>query len=116
MRSLDRSLAGTPHEPFWQLVYRYWFWDWLFDDVNQGDWFRRAAAWQHNLRQRIHLPVYMRRWLACLVATFALACLLELVPAARVPAAMFYVGAILSATIEVFAGVAWLFLREVRAR
>ena len=114
MRPLDLSLNGTPDEPLWQLVYRYWFWDWLFHDVNQRDLYRRAAAWQHNLRQRMHLPVYMRRWLACMLATAALASLLELGLAAPVPAAFFYVWAILCATIEVFAGVAWLFLRDQR--
>lgn len=116
MRPLDLSLNGTPYEPLWQLLYRYWFWDWLFHDVNQGDLLRRAAAWQHNLRQRIHLPVYMRRWLACMLATAAVACLLELRLASPVPAALFYVGAILSATIELVAGIAWLFLREARLR
>jgi hypothetical protein len=110
MRALDLSLNGTPYEPLWQLVYRYWFWDWLFHDVNQGDLLRRAAAWQHNLRQRMHLPVYMRRWLACLVSTATLACLLELGLAAPLPAAVFYVGAILCATIEVVAAIAWVFL------
>jgi hypothetical protein len=116
MRPLDLSLNGTPYEPLWQLLYRYWFWGWLFRDASQGDLMRRAAAWRHNLGQRMHLPVYMRRWLACLVATAAVACLLELRLAAPVPAALFYVGAILCATIEVVAGVAWLFLRDSPAR
>lgn len=112
MRGLDLSLNGTPREPLWQLVYRYWFWDWLFHDVNRGDVVRRAAAWQHNLRQRIHLPVYMRRWLACLAGTAALACAIELWLAAPAAAAAFYLGAILCATIEAVAAIAWLFLRK----
>ena len=73
MRVLDLSIAGTPAEPLWQLCYRYWFWGWLFCDVNQGDLLRRTAAWRHNLGQRMHLPVYMRRWLALLALTFAVA-------------------------------------------
>jgi hypothetical protein len=112
MRRLDLSTSGTPHEPLWQLLYRYWFWDWLFHDANQGDLLRRAAAWRHNLRQRVHLPVYMRRWLGGMTAMAVLACVLELVAAAPVVAAPFYVAAILCATIELNAGVAWLFLRE----
>ncbi|GIK85391.1 MAG: hypothetical protein KJ018_16575 [Burkholderiales bacterium] len=111
MRVLDLSLAGTPAEPLWQLCYRYWFWDWLFKDANQGDLLRRAAAWRHNLAQRIHLPVYMRRWLAMLAATFAVALAIELALDARTFAAVFYVGSVLCAAVEVVASVAWLFLR-----
>ena len=111
MRVLDLSLAGTAHEPLWQLVYRYWFWGWLFRDTNQGDLMRRAAAWRHNLGQRIHLPVYMRRWLVLLGATFAVALVIEVALDARTFAAVFYVGSVLSAVVEVIASVAWLFLR-----
>src|SRR5512139_333918 len=69
--------AGVAGEPLWHLVYRYWFWGWLFLDVNTGDLLRRAAAWRHNVRQRVHLPVYMRRWLVALVLTGAVAVAVE---------------------------------------
>jgi hypothetical protein len=97
-------------EPLWHLLYRYWFWGWLFHDVNRGDLLRRAAAWRHNVAQRVHLPVYMRRWCACLVATFAVAAAIETLDA-RVTAAAFYCMAVLAAVIEVNAGVAYVFLR-----
>ena len=102
--------ASRDAEPFWHLLYRYFFWGWLFMDVNRGDLMRRAAAWRHNVAQRVHLPVYMRRWCACLVATFAVAVVIEAFDA-RAMAAMFYVVAVLSAVVELLAGVAWLFLR-----
>jgi hypothetical protein len=111
MRVLDLSLAGTAAEPLWQLCYRYWFWDWLFRDATQGDLVRRAAAWRHNLSQRIHLPVYMRRWLAATALTFAVALAFEAALDARSAAAMFYVGSVLSLIVEFVAGIAWLFLR-----
>jgi hypothetical protein len=111
MRVLDLSLAGTTREPLWQLVYRYWFWGWLFRDASQGDLMRRAAAWRHNLGQRIHLPVYMRRWLAVGGATFAVALAIEVGLDARACAAIFYVGSVLAAVVELVASVAWLFLR-----
>jgi len=98
-------------EPLWHLMYRYWFWGWLFVDVNRGDLMRRAAAWRHNVAQRVHLPVYMRRWCACMLATAAVAVGIEALDARGV-AAVFYVGAILSLIVEVLAGVAWVFLRE----
>lgn len=103
----------TPPEPLWHLVYRYWFWHWLFADTTRGDLLRRAAAWRHNLAQRVHLPVYMRRWSACLAVTFVIAALIEMLDA-RVLAAFFYVAAILAAVVEVNAGVAWIFLRNER--
>ena len=52
----------------------------------------------------------MRRWCGCLVATFAVAMAIESCDA-RAMAAVFYVVAVLSAVVEVSAGVAWLFLR-----
>ena len=103
--------AVTACEPLWHLVYRYWFWGWLFADVNTGDLLRRAAAWRHNVAQRVHLPVYMRRWCACLVAMFAVAVIIEACDA-RAAAAVFYVVAVISTVIEVTAGVAWVFLRD----
>ena len=112
MRLLDLSLTGTASEPLWQLLYRYWFWGWLFMDVNQGDLFRRAASWQHNLAQRIHLPVYMRRWFGGILSTGSFALLLEAVIASPLPAALFYIGATVCVVFEVVAAVAWLFLRE----
>jgi hypothetical protein len=108
----SRSASRPPApEPFWHLVYRYWFWGWLFRDVNSGDLVRRAAAWQHNLRQRMHLPVYMRRWCASMAALALLAYGLETLVGAQCTAACFYVGAVLALCVQVFAGVAWLFLR-----
>ncbi len=104
-------VAVMAFEPLWHLLYRYWFWGWLFVDANTGDLLRRAAAWRHNVAQRVHPPVYMRRWCACLVATFAVAALIEACDA-RATAAVFYVVAVISAVIEVTAGVAWVFLRD----
>ncbi|HEX4883003.1 MAG TPA: hypothetical protein VFX05_02615 [Casimicrobiaceae bacterium] len=111
MRVLDLSLAGTPAEPLWQLLYRYWFWGWLFRDASQGDLMRRAAAWRHNIAQRIHMPVYMRRWLGMMALTFAVALAMETALDARAFAAVFYVASVLAATVDVVASIAWLFLR-----
>jgi hypothetical protein len=111
MRALDLSLAGTPAEPLWQLLYRYWFWDWLFRDASQGDLVRRAAAWRHNVAQRMHLPVYMRRWLALVGLAFLSALVIELALGAREFAALFYVVCVLSVVVETVAGVAYVFLR-----
>jgi hypothetical protein len=44
------------------LMYRYWFYGWLFVDVNRGTVFERAAARRHNQARSIWLPTYLRRW------------------------------------------------------
>jgi len=110
-------VRNSPHaavacEPLWHVLYRYWFWGWLFLDVNTGDLLRRAAAWRHNVRQRVHLPVYMRRWLVALVMTAAVAVSVETLLDARIAAAAFYTGAVLCSIVQVVAGIAWAFLRE----
>ena len=110
MRTLPTAAVAC--EPLWHLMYRYWFWGWLFLDANTGDLLRRAAAWRHNVRQRAHLPVYMRRWLAALVVSAAVAAGIETLLEARVAAAVFYTGAVLCSVVQVIAGIAWAFLRE----
>ena len=115
MPTPSATAVAVAYEPLWHLLYRYWFWGWLFLDVNTGDLVRRAAAWRHNVRQRVHLPVYMRRWCAVLVASASIAVVIE--TGLNVPkvAAPFYVWAVLCVIVEVVAAIAWLFLREHRA-
>ena len=48
---------------FRTLLYRYFFFGWLFRDATRGNLFERAAAWRHNQAQAHWLPTYMRRWL-----------------------------------------------------
>ena len=46
------------------LLYRYFFFDWLFDDMSRRmTLLERRASWLHNVEMRKHLPTYMRRWL-----------------------------------------------------
>ena len=108
------SLPATTllREPLWHLLYRYWFWGWLFLDVNTGDLLRRAAAWRHNVQQRAHLPVYMLRWCVALLVTAAVALAIETLSGARLAAAVFYTGAVLCSVVPVIAGIAWAFLRD----
>ena len=63
--SFDTTLFGTVEEPSLSLLYRYWFWGWLFADASHWDRLRRAEALRHNIAHRIHLLCYMRRWALC---------------------------------------------------
>ncbi len=60
-----------------QLLYRYWFYGWLFRDVNQGNVFERAAAARHNQSLSRWLPTYLLRWTVLGVFCFAAGLLVE---------------------------------------
>jgi len=61
----DASLFGTPQESAFSLLYRYWFWGWLFADASQRDLFRGAEALRYNIAHRSYLLFYVRRWMLC---------------------------------------------------
>jgi hypothetical protein len=109
--SLDPSSFGTRREPFLSLLYRYWFWDWLFADASQRDLLRRAAARRHNVAQRIHLPCYMRRWTACSLMWLGLGCALEHGFSHPWSIASAYTGAVLALLVLIVAATGWLLLR-----
>ena len=64
---------------FRTLLYRYFFFDWLFKDVETGNVFERAAAVRHNREQARWLPVYVLRWLWWGLAFYALGSVAELI-------------------------------------
>jgi hypothetical protein len=43
-------------DTFSRLLYRYWFYGWLFHDVNRGNLFEQAAAKQRNRELSRWLP------------------------------------------------------------
>ena len=57
---------------FRTLLYRYFFFSWLFKDVTLGNLLERTAAWRHNQQQARWLLTYMRRWLWCGVVLYGL--------------------------------------------
>lgn len=81
---------------FGSLLYRYFFYGWLFKDVNRGNLFERAAAWRHNQDQSRWLPCYARRWVVMGLTLFALGALVEFVLGSPVLSAFFYVPSVLS--------------------
>jgi hypothetical protein len=105
---LHRSLPAP--EPLRYLLYRYWFWGWLFRDASRSDRSSRTAALEHNVRQRGHLPVYIRRWATGLVALLAVGHAFELCAAPAVLTAALFVGASLSAVIVAVAAAGWALL------
>ncbi len=104
------SRCSPPDEPLRSLLYRYWFWGWLFRDVTRGTLLVRHAAWRHNVAQRHHLQVYMRRWLACVGAMAVAARILELMSGPSVAAATFYTASVLASCVLTVTVAGWALL------
>ena len=62
---------------FGSLLYRYFFFAWLFKDASRGNLFERSAAWRHNREQARWLPTYMRRWFWCGAVLYGLGGVVE---------------------------------------
>jgi hypothetical protein len=96
--------------PLRTLLYRYFFYGWLFRDAQQGNTWERAACWRHNREQARWLPTYMRRWSVVMVVLFALALLFEV--ALHLPglSAWLYVPSALAVPFNAVTAVCWWFL------
>ncbi len=100
---------------FRTLLYRYWFFAWLFRDAERGNRFERAAAWRHNREQARWLPTYMRRWLVTGALSFVLGFIIEQLGGAAVLASFFFVPSAMSVPVNAVIGVAWLGLKLLPA-
>jgi len=69
--------APAPQEPFARLLYRYFFFGWLYLDVTRGSLLERAAAWRSNRERRHHLLTYLRRWSFVFALGYGLGVLFE---------------------------------------
>jgi len=99
---------------FRTLLYRYFFFAWLFKDASRGNLFERAAAWRHNQQQARWLPTYMRRWLGFGLMLFGLGSLIELTLNAPTLSVFFYVPGALSVPVNAVIGAAWVGLKALR--
>ena len=97
------------------LLYRYFFFDWLFEDASRGSRLERAAAWRHNCHQARWLPTYMRRWLVCGLVLYCVGGLFEMVLGASLLSMLFYVPSALSVPVNAVIAVAWVGLRTLPA-
>lgn len=98
-------------EPFQSLLYRYFFFEWLFFDMTRARGpFERRAAWLHNQSQRQWLPVYMRRWALLSTIDFVLGAISERIFSDPLFAACWYTGSCIGVSVlAIIAGV-WLYL------
>ena len=95
------------------LLYRYFFFLWLFKDANHGTQFQRAAARRHNRAQAQWLPTYMRRWSVLGVMLYGMGAAVEQALALPMWSAFFYTPGVLSVPVLIVLGVAWFGLRRL---
>lgn len=112
---MDSLRARSDHDrldlPFRTLLYRYFFFGWLFRDASAGSFLERAAALQFNREMRIYLPIYLRRWLGLMVLSYALGILAESSLAEGVAAALCYGMTTVSLGIAATIARSWLVLK-----
>ncbi len=103
--------SAPPDLPFRTLLYRYFFFGWLFRDASAGSFLERAAALQFNRERRIYLPTYLRRWLGLVVLSYGLGILTESSLTPGVAAALCYGVMTLSMAIAMAIARSWLVLK-----
>lgn len=102
-------------QTFAQLLYRYWFYGWLFLDTNRGSLFDRAAARRHNQSRSIWLPTYLRRWTLLGLLCYVIGWALE--PLAPTPVVLaFFVACVLTVPVNAVTLAAWIGLKVMPAR
>jgi hypothetical protein len=96
---------------FRTLLYRYFFFEWMFRDVRQGSLLERAAAWRYNQSQAHCLLTYMRRWLWCTILLYGLGLIVEIPMGSPAASALFYVLSALGVSLNAVIATAWLGLK-----
>jgi len=92
------------------VIYRYFFFSWLFKDASKGNVFEQAAAVRWNKANAHWLFTYLRRWAFLMVLFYCLGILFEAVLRLPVVSAFFYVPSVISITINsvISVMIAWL--------
>jgi hypothetical protein len=93
------------------LLYRYFFFEWLFRDVSRGSFLERAAALRFNRQMRRCLPIYLRRWIVLVVSSYALGALFENALSLSHAATVFYCVSCASFAMSMLIVRLWLGLR-----
>lgn len=107
----DLASAADAEIPFATLLYRFLFFDWLFADMTMPmTLFERHAAWQHNRKMRMYLPLYLRRWSVLCAVDFGTGCIFEKFLASKLLAAWFFSCSCIIVTGMVVITVLWVFL------
>jgi hypothetical protein len=106
----DTYTPARPADPgLRSLLYRYFFFAWLFKDAGRGNLYERAAAWRHNVEQARWLTTYMRRYAVSGLLLVAMGGATE--PLAPLLSVLFFVPGLMTVPMTAVAFVGWLWLR-----
>jgi len=113
MHAQDRPSSNPGHspEPLGVLLYRYFFFEWLFRDASHGSPLERAAAWRFNRQMRRYLPTYLRRWAIVVVLSYVLGVWFDRVLLLDYAGTFLYCVSSLSIAMSALIMRAWLGLR-----
>lgn len=112
--SLCVRASAVNDTPFLIVLYRYFFFGWLFKDAGTGTLLERAANARFNRDQARWLPTYVMRWLWLGLLFYAVAGALDLLLDAPALAILFYAASVMSVSFTLTIGVAWMGIRGVR--
>lgn len=99
-------------EPFWRLLYKY-FWPFpYFRDVTRGLRMERQQNYRHNRAMRVHLPGFAFKWALLTAFCFALGMALAAMPAPVVLTACFYVTGSWTLVVSLTLLTAWCWLER----
>ncbi len=90
------------------VLFRYFFFHWLFRDASVNELYQRSAAIAHNKANRHHLLAYLRRWIALTLLMYFAGIMLEQVN--TLACVLFYTIAALCTCNIAKITVAWIFL------
>lgn len=93
-----------PEISFATLLYRYFFFGWLFLDVSKGDLFERSLARRHNVKQARWLVTYLKRWAWVGAVTYGLGAFCEMLLDAPLLSAVFFIPMAVSVSINTIIG------------
>jgi hypothetical protein len=102
----------VPPLAFRTLLYRYFFFGWLFRHADRGNPLERAAAFRHNQQQARWLPTYMRRWVGAGLLLGLFGAAIEQGFGSAAASALFYVPGALSVPVIAVTLAAWVGLRS----
>jgi len=105
------SESSQPGASLRVLLYRYFFFDWLFRDASRGTAAERENALRINRQLRHHLLVYLRRWLGLVVFSCALGASFEKELSLNYTATVFYCLSSISLVAATMIARLWLGLK-----
>src|ERR1043165_9830658 len=96
------------------LLYRFFFYGWLFRDAYGGGAVERSIALEHNRIQAKWLPIYMWRWAGLGAGLAALEALSQPLIESPLLSAVLAVGMTFVVLFELVTTICWAFLRATR--